>query len=151
MLARWISRLGWLLWVGLLAHSSQLWLRSWCRSDVKGHGDTSSQCKHTKRGAYDGCKAIQEISGAKIKYSKELGVDIETLIFATNAKMLSAKTKEIARQYDVQIFSYSEIIDLLSKYPVTYKMVLIRLSKKRLDVRWVFQKRNIKFQAGNQL
>jgi hypothetical protein len=92
------------------------------------------QCKHTKGAKYDGYKAIQEIHSARTKYSKELEKSIETLIFVTNAKILSAKTKTIADQYDVQIFSYNEITALLEKHAITFKMVLTRLSKSRLKV-----------------
>ena len=56
------------------------------------------QCKHTKGLKYDGYSAILEVYSAKPKYSLELEINIETLIFATNAKILSAETKKIAEQ-----------------------------------------------------
>ena len=92
------------------------------------------QCKHTTGAKYDGYKAIQEIHSARVKYSEELGKDIDTLIFATNAKVLSVKSRKLAEQYHVQIFSYSEISTLLKKHTITFKMVLIRLGKSRLKI-----------------
>jgi len=92
------------------------------------------QCKHTKGSRYDGYKTIQEIHSAKVKYSVELDKNIDKLIFVTNAKSLSAKTKVIANQYDVQIFSYNEIASLLPSHSITFEMVLNSLGKKRIKV-----------------
>ena len=63
------------------------------------------QCKHTKHVKYDGYSAILEVHSAQPKYSLELNINIETLIFVTNAKILSEETKKIAEQYNVQIYS----------------------------------------------
>jgi len=93
------------------------------------------QCKHTKGSRYDGYKAIQEIHSAKVKYSAELGKNIDMLIFVTNAKILSAKTKVIASQYGVKIFSYTDIALLLPRHSITFEMVLKRLGKNRLKVK----------------
>ncbi len=101
---------------------------------VTGDSGILIQCKHTKGGRYDGYKAIQEIHSAHTKYSQELEKNIAILIFATNAKILSAKTKKLAGQYDVQIFSYNEIVALLENHSITFQMVLTRLGKKRLKV-----------------
>ncbi len=92
------------------------------------------QCKHTKTGRYDGYKSIQEVQGASIKYSEELSKGIDTLVFATNAKQLSSKTRKIAKQYQVEIFSFNEISLLLDNHLVTFEMVLNRLGKSRLEV-----------------
>jgi hypothetical protein len=92
------------------------------------------QCKHTKGVKYDGYSAILEVHSARPKYSQELETNIETLIFATNAKILSARTKNTAEQYNVQIFSYNELAVLLEKHAITFRMLLTRLGKKRLNV-----------------
>jgi hypothetical protein len=92
------------------------------------------QCKHTKGAKYDGYKVIQEIYSAKIKYSLELEKDIDMLIFVTNAKILSAKTKAIANEYDVKIYSYTEIASLLLSHSISFEIVLSRLGKKRIKV-----------------
>lgn len=92
------------------------------------------QCKHTKGAKYNGYKAIQEVQGAAIIYSSALGKDVKTLIFATNAKILPAATKELAVKYNVLIFSHDQIKSLLDSHEVTYEMVLKRLDKKRINV-----------------
>ena len=92
------------------------------------------QCKHTKGAKYNGYKAIQEVQGAAIIYSTALGKEVNTLIFATNAKILPASTKELAVKYNVLIFSHDQIKSLLFNHEVTYEMVLKRLDKKRLNV-----------------
>ncbi len=92
------------------------------------------QCKHTSSAKYDGYKAIQKVYSARLKYSDELNKNIESLIFATNAKMLSTKTKKLAEQYSVNIVSYNEIANMLDIHIVTFEMVLNRLGKKRLKI-----------------
>lgn len=92
------------------------------------------QCKHTKGVKYNSYSAILEIHSARPKYSLELNINIETLIFATNAKILSAETKKTAEQYNVQIYSYNEIAVLLEKHAITFHMILTRLGKNRLQV-----------------
>jgi len=92
------------------------------------------QCKHTIGAKYDGYKAIQEVHGASIKYGKELNKTIDSLIFATNAKTLLATTRKLAEQYNVQIFSYTEIASLLDNHKITHEMVLRRLGRGRYQV-----------------
>jgi hypothetical protein len=92
------------------------------------------QCKHTKHVKYGGYSAILKVHSAQPKYSLELNINIETLIFVTNAKILSAETKKIAEQYNVQIYSYNEIAVLLEKHAITFHMIIRRLGKKRLKV-----------------
>lgn len=107
-------------------------------ADVVLLGDSSAQliqCKHTlgnKR--YEGYKAIQEVSGAAKKYEIELQKPVDRLVFATNAKVVSAKSKKLAAEYGVHLRTYSDIAELLRAYPVTYRMVVRRLGMERLKV-----------------
>lgn len=142
-----LQRLSWELFEALCAElflkkntSSSCWLTQ-TSSDygadvvlVTGDSGILIQCKHTKGIKYDGYKAIQEIHSARTKYSKELEKSMGILIFATNAKILSAKTKKLAGQYDVQIFSYNEIAAFLENHSITFQMLLTRLGKGRLKV-----------------
>ena len=95
---------------------------------------TLVQCKHTKGARYDGHKAITEVHSAAVKYKVELEKEMETLIFATNARILSARTTQIAEEYNVKIYSYQEISELLAKHSIFHEMILRRLEKKRM---WV--------------
>lgn len=92
------------------------------------------QCKHTQSGRYDGYKAIQEVHSARVKYSQGLNKKVGSLIFATNAKSLSPNTKKTAKQYDVQIFSYNDFVDLLDTHKITFENIFNRLNKSRYQV-----------------
>lgn len=101
---------------------------------LSGGVGTLVQCKHTTGAKYDGYKAISEVHSATVKYGVELEKEMKTLIFATNAKILSARTRKIAKQYKVNIYSYQEILELLAKHSISYEMILRRLQKKRMQV-----------------
>ena len=91
------------------------------------------QVKHTKRQQYDGYKAVQEIVGALPVYKSALGEKETHLYFVTNASTLSKRTRDVAKQSSVQIISGREIAPLLEKHKVSFKQVLTRLDKKRLE------------------
>ncbi|MFT5700279.1 MAG: SNF2 family DNA or RNA helicase [Desulforhopalus sp.] len=92
------------------------------------------QCKHTKSGRYDGYKAILEVHGARLKYEEALKKKIGSLILATNAKHLSANTRKDAKQYDVQILSYSDIERLLASHEITFSHIFKRLDQPRYKI-----------------
>jgi SNF2 family DNA or RNA helicase len=95
---------------------------------------TLIQAKHTKRGRYDGYKAIQEIFGARPVYESEMGKTNSRLMFITNATALSKRTREVAQQCSVEILNGKALSDLVNKHQITFKQILIRLDKKRLKV-----------------
>jgi SNF2 family DNA or RNA helicase len=95
---------------------------------------TLIQAKHTKRGRYDGYKAIQEIVGAKPVYESEMGKTNSRLMFITNATALSKRTREVAEQCGVEIFNGKTLAELVNKHKISFKQILIRLDKKRLKV-----------------
>ena len=101
---------------------------------IRGISATLIQCKHTKTGAYDGYRAVTEVYSARVKYQEELGKEIQSLLFVTNATRLSTKTRDVARQYSVQVLDGKSLSDLLDKHPVTLADVLARLDKKRYGV-----------------
>jgi len=101
---------------------------------VAGASGKLIQRKHTAGAKYDGYKAIQEIHSASVKYGKELEKNIDSLIFATNAKVLSAKSKTLAKQYHVEIVSHRELSSLLETHTITFEMVLRRLEKSRIKI-----------------
>jgi len=92
------------------------------------------QCKHVKKATYNGYSAIQQVHSAKIIYEKGLARKVGRLIFATNARVLSAKTKEIAELHDVQVISHNEIVSMLKKHNITFKTIIQRLAKERYAV-----------------
>jgi len=92
------------------------------------------QAKHTKRGRYDGYKAIQEIVGAKPVYESEMGKTGSRLMFITNATALSKRTREVSQQCSVEILNGKALADLVDKHKISFKQILIRLDKKRLKV-----------------
>lgn len=92
------------------------------------------QCKHTKNASYDGYKAIQEVQSAKIKYENGVGTTFTTLVFMTNAKQLSAKTRKLAKEYGVDIISHDQLSKQLDDHHVSFEQALNFLNKKRLNV-----------------
>jgi hypothetical protein len=92
------------------------------------------QCKHTKNASYDGYKAIQQVQSAKIKYENSVGVTFSTLVFMTNAKKLSIKTRNMAKEYGVDIISHDDLCKLLDDHHVSFEQVITFLKKKRLNV-----------------
>ncbi len=92
------------------------------------------QCKHTKNKEYNGYEAILEVYSSKAKYLAELKKDKSKLVFATNAKKLSKKTKEIASLYNVEIYSHKELGNLLDRHEITHSVIKKRLNMERLSV-----------------
>lgn len=92
------------------------------------------QCKHTKKTSYDGYRAIQEVQSAKIKYENSVGVTFSSLFFMTNAKKLSVRTRNMAKEYGVDIISHDELCKMLDAHHVSFEQVLKFLKKKRLNV-----------------
>ena len=90
------------------------------------------QCKHTKNAGYDGHKAVMEVQTAKTRYENSLKRKISHLIFMTNAKQLSVKTRKIAKEYGVEVMDYSRLCQLLDAHKTTFKQLLIFLKAKRL-------------------
>ena len=92
------------------------------------------QCKHTKNAGYDGHKAVMEVQTAKIRYENALQKELSNLVFMTNAKQLSAKTRKIAQEYGVEILSYENLAALLEKHSISFKQMLSFLKAKRLNI-----------------
>lgn len=101
---------------------------------TKGKTVTLVQCKHTGGGSYDGYSAVTEVHSAKVKYEQELGKEVESLVFVTNAVRLGVKTRKAAKQYSVTVLDGAVLADLLKECTVTYEDVLSRLDKERLRV-----------------
>lgn len=95
---------------------------------------TLIQAKHTKRGRYDGYKAIQEIYAAKPVYESEMSKTNSRLMFITNATALSKRTREVAQQCGVEIINGKALAELVNKHQITFKQILMRLDKKRFKV-----------------
>jgi hypothetical protein len=91
------------------------------------------QAKHTK-GRYDGYEAIKEIVFAKPVYEEVTGKSDSTLMFITNATALSKRTREVAKQCNVEILNGTAFADLVEKHEITFKQIITRLDKKRLKV-----------------
>ena len=101
---------------------------------TKGKSATLIQCKHTGGSAYDGYRAVTEIHSAKVKYQDELGKEIYSLIFATNAIRLGEKTRKAARQYQVEVLDGKILNQLLKNNMITFSDIMNRLDKTRLQV-----------------
>ncbi|MFK5894923.1 MAG: SNF2-related protein [Pseudomonadota bacterium] len=101
---------------------------------MSGNSIQLIQCKHTKTAKYAGYKAIQEVSRAKQLYEKVLVKVANKLVFVTNARSITVKSKKMAKIYDVEIIQYKELNELLEKHEITYEMILERMGKKYLQV-----------------
>ena len=99
---------------------------------TKGQNAMLVQCKHTEGRTYDGYQAVTEVHSAKIKYEDELGKQVHSLVFVTNAVRLGTRTRKAAKQYSVAVFDGKELSVLLGKDFVTYEDVVGRLEKERL-------------------
>ncbi len=97
-------------------------------------GSALIQVKHTKKAAFDGYKAVQEVAAAEKLYASALGKEISTLYFVTNATKLSKKTRDVAKTLSVEIITGQSVSDLLDRHNITFHQVLVRLDKKRLEV-----------------
>ncbi|SON52548.1 SNF2-related protein [Vibrio tapetis] len=91
------------------------------------------QAKHTK-GSYDGYAAIQEVAGAKTPYEKVMNKKVNSLLFMTNAKVLSKRTREMAKLSNVEVIHGEELAKLVSKHKIDFKQVLQRLDKRRMTL-----------------
>ena len=92
------------------------------------------QCKHTKNSSYDGYRAVTEVYTAKLKYEHGLYKSFSHLLFLTNAKQLSSKTRQIAKDYGVEVMSYDQIESLLKLHHISFEQILTFLKKKRLNI-----------------
>ncbi|HIL03914.1 MAG TPA: helicase, partial [Candidatus Thioglobus autotrophicus] len=91
------------------------------------------QAKHTK-GRYDGYEAIKEIVFAKSVYEEVIGRSDSKLMFITNATVLSKRTRETAKQCNVEILNGHAFAELVEKHEITFKQLITRLDKKRIKV-----------------
>jgi len=91
------------------------------------------QAKHTK-GRYNGYEAIKEIVFSKVIYESETGKSNSKLMFITNATGLAKRTREYAKQHDVEILNGNALAELIEKQQITFKQILLRLEKKRFQV-----------------
>jgi len=91
------------------------------------------QAKHTK-GRYDGYEAIKEIVFAKPVYEQVTGKSESKLMFITNALALSKRTREVAKQCNVEILDGIEFAKLVEKHKITFMQIITRLEKKRLKI-----------------
>jgi len=79
-------------------------------------------------------KAIQEIVSAKPVYETVMGKSDSKLIFITNATALSKRTREVAKQCNVEVLNGKDFFELVEKHEITFKQIIDRLNKKRLNV-----------------
>ena len=68
------------------------------------------------------------------RYSNAQNKNYDQLLFATNAKSISAKAKELAIEHSIEIYTLKEISELVEKHKITYEDILNRLNKKRLKI-----------------
>jgi hypothetical protein len=55
-------------------------------------------------------------------------------MFITNATALSKRTREVAKQCNVEVLNGSMFFELVEKHGITFKQLITRLDKKRLKV-----------------
>ncbi len=92
------------------------------------------QCKHTKSSRYDGYSAVQQVFASKVKYGEARGIEFNRLIVATSAIHLSKRTRDLAKQYSVEIYDGKRLSRLLEVHQVRLLDVLRRQGKQRLQV-----------------
>jgi SNF2 family DNA or RNA helicase/HJR/Mrr/RecB family endonuclease len=96
-------------------------------------GNILIQAKHTQ-GKYEGYKAIQEVFAAKPIYDSVIGKPSYKLIFITSASQLTKKTRAIAQECKVDIYTAKEIRLLLENSDISFADVMSRLDKKRFNI-----------------
>lgn len=90
------------------------------------------QAKLTGHDTFSGHKAVQEVYAAQTTYANAFGGKpiIKCIVF-TNARNLTTKAREFAKEHKVEIINGNAIKNLLDQHPVIFKEVLSRLAKAR--------------------
>ncbi|MBT7409853.1 MAG: DEAD/DEAH box helicase family protein [Methylococcales bacterium] len=101
---------------------------------IKGNNGWLIQCKHTKAAKYQRYMEVLEVFTSQKRYSNAQNKNYDQLLFATNAKSISAKAKELAIEHSIEIYTLKEISELVEKHKITYEDILNRLNKKRLKI-----------------
>lgn len=142
-----LQRLGWQEFEAFVAELlSESWQATGCMltatgsdhgADVVvdlGRGVALVQCKHTCSNNYSGYSAVSEVYAAKPMYEKSLAKPVERLIFATNATRLSTETRNVAKNYGVEIIDGRGLASLMKEIEIPFSRVASRLSSKRIKI-----------------
>lgn len=100
-----------------------------------GDGVALVQCKHTSSSNnYSGYAAVAEVYAAKPVYEKYLSKPIERLIFVTNATRIAGETRQIAKDYGVEVVDGKDLARLMCKMEISFTQIISKLTAKRLKV-----------------
>ena len=75
--------------------------------------------------------SISKIVFAKPVYEEAMGKNDSKLMFITNATALSKRTREVAKQCNVEILNSNEFSEVVEKYKINFKQIISRLDENR--------------------
>ena len=101
---------------------------------VKGIKNVLVQVKHITDGKLNSEMPLREIFAAKQPYSQATGIQFDELIVATNAKKIPSRIRNQEETYNVKLWDFNRIKDIMAQHHISEKDVLLRLGKKRLGV-----------------
>ena len=101
---------------------------------VKGIKNVLVQVKHVTDGRLNSEMPLREIFAAKQPYAQATGIQFDELIVATNANKITRRVRAQKDTYNVKLWDFMHIKDLMVQHQISEKDVLMRLGKKRLGV-----------------
>ena len=101
---------------------------------VKGIKNVLVQVKHITDGRLNSEAPLREIFAARQPYTQATGIQFDELIVATNANIISRRIRDQKDTYNVKLWDFIHIKDLMVQHQISEKDVLLRLGKKRLVV-----------------
>ena len=101
---------------------------------VKGIKNVLVQVKHITDGKLNSEMPLREIYAAKQPYTQAIGIQFDELIVATNADVISRRVRAQKDTYNVKLWDFLRIKDIMAQHQISEKDVLLRLGKKRLVV-----------------
>ena len=101
---------------------------------VKGIKNVLVQVKHVTDGRLNSEMPLREIFAAKQPYTQATGIQFDEFIVATNANIISRRVRDQKDTYNVNLWDFLLIKDIMAQHQISEKDVLLRLGKKRLVV-----------------
>ncbi len=101
---------------------------------VKGIKNVLVQVKHVTDGRLNSEKSLREIFAARQPYAQATGIRFDELIVATNANIISPRVRNQEDTYNVKLWDFKLLKDIMAQHQISEKDVLLRLGKTRLVI-----------------
>ena len=101
---------------------------------VKGIKNVLVQVKHVTDERLNSEMPLREIFAAKQPYTQATGIQFDELIVATNANIISRRVRDQKDTYNVKLWDFIHIKDIMVQHQISEKDVLVRLGKKRFVI-----------------